>query len=532
MFRDRDFDPKGGLPPAAAAVTQDLGLDALFDAMAAGEEFLREVARRAVLTGLRDPAEIGYRQSILADCLEQPAVVREMYAIAVEALERERRIWGWTLNRYPEGLLHRSLDVLEALLELLRALRRIAEAHSREFRSAGFTRLFATLAQELDEAYLEKVRGELVRLRFREGVLLSAALGAGHKGTRYVLRKPRETVQGLLGRLQAWVGQVGASEKSRYVYQVADRDEAGLQALGELRNRGLAGVAGALGQSADHVVGFFAMLRAELGFYVGCLNLRDRLAAKGEPITIPRPLPQEEDTLRVRGLYDAALSLSLAGRVVGNEVSADHRPLVVITGANRGGKTTFMRSVGQAQLLMQCGLFVPAESYEGSVCAGVLTHYKREEDPGMRSGKLDEELGRMSALIDQVRRGSLVLLNESFASTNEREGSQIARQVVRALLEAGVRVFYVTHLHDLAQGFYREEPRAALFLRAERLSDGRRTFRVVEGEPLPTSYGVDLYQRIFREAQPQDEARAAGERGPDSAARPAAAVDPPVGERV
>jgi DNA mismatch repair ATPase MutS len=115
----------------------------------------------------------------------------------------------------------------------------------------------------------------------------------------------------------------------------------------------------------------------------------------------------------------------------------------------------------------------------------------------MRSGKLDEELSRMSSLVDKMTPNSIVLLNESFASTNEREGSEIARQIVRALLESGIKVFYVTHMFDLAQGFYCSKIDTAQFLRAERLTDGRRTFRLVEGEPLPTSHGEDLYKRIF-----------------------------------
>ena len=147
--------------------------------------------------------------------------------------------------------------------------------------------------------------------------------------------------------------------------------------------------------------------------------------------------------------------------------------------------------------MMQCGMFVPAESFRANVCDRLFTHFKREEDAGMRSGKLDEELSRMSAIVDSMTPNSIVLLNESFASTNEREGSEIARQIVRALVETGIKVFYVTHLFDLAQGFYLAKMDGALFLRAERLADGRRTFRLVEGEPLPTSYGEDLYRRIF-----------------------------------
>ncbi len=115
----------------------------------------------------------------------------------------------------------------------------------------------------------------------------------------------------------------------------------------------------------------------------------------------------------------------------------------------------------------------------------------------MKSGKLDEELSRMSDIADSISPGCLLLCNESFSSTNEREGSEIARQVVRALVEEGIRVFFVTHLYDLARGFYREGRDTALFLRAERQADGARTFKVVEGEPLSTSYGEDLYRRIF-----------------------------------
>ena len=115
----------------------------------------------------------------------------------------------------------------------------------------------------------------------------------------------------------------------------------------------------------------------------------------------------------------------------------------------------------------------------------------------MEGGKLDEELGRMSAIADQITRHSALLCNESFASTNEREGSEIARQVVLAMLRKQIRVFFVTHMYDLAHSLRAKEPDNALFLRAERQPGGRRTFRVTEGEPLPTSYGEDSYRRVF-----------------------------------
>jgi DNA mismatch repair ATPase MutS len=188
--------------------------------------------------------------------------------------------------------------------------------------------------------------------------------------------------------------------------------------------------------------------------------------------------------------------------VITNDLQADDKLLVMITGANRGGKSTFLRAIGLAQLMMQCGMFVPAEAMHIKICDGVFTHFKREEDAAMQSGKLDEELARMDEIIGHLNPNSVLLCNESFASTNEREGSEIAGHIVRALLDTGIRVYYVTHLFSLAQGLFQEQRDHALFLRADRLGDGRRTFRIVEGAPLPTSYGEDLYRRIFAGAPP------------------------------
>jgi hypothetical protein len=398
-------------------------------------------------------------------------------------------------DKYPDSTLHRAVEVLGIFVELLKRLRHSADEHGTQFRSEGFRRFFEMLASELNNEYLGVVDDHLERLAFRHGMLISAALGKGARGINYILRKPSYTPQSWIERVQSWVTQLVAS--GGYLYEVHERDETGFRALSDLRSQGISHVATALARSTDHILSFFRMLRVELGFYIGCLNLRDRLAQKGEPLCLPQPLPANEPMLTSQALYDICLSLNMEDRVVGNDVPGDHKALVVITGANRGGKSTLLRSIGVAQLMMQCGMFVPAESFRANICHGVFTHFKREEDSSMVSGKLDEELKRMSTIVDQIRPHSIVLFNESFASTNEREGSEVARQIVRALLERDIKVLYVTHMFDLAEGFYLLQMDSALFLRAERLAEGRRTFRLLVGEPLPTSYGEDLYRLIF-----------------------------------
>ena len=115
----------------------------------------------------------------------------------------------------------------------------------------------------------------------------------------------------------------------------------------------------------------------------------------------------------------------------------------------------------------------------------------------MKSGKLDEELKRMSEIADHLNSNSMLLFNESFAATNEMEGSEIARQITSALLEKGIKVFFVTHQYEFARRLHDQNMENAIFLLAERKADGTRTFKLVEGEPLQTSYGEDLYRRIF-----------------------------------
>jgi DNA mismatch repair ATPase MutS len=132
-----------------------------------------------------------------------------------------------------------------------------------------------------------------------------------------------------------------------------------------------------------------------------------------------------------------------------------------------------------------------------NIVDGLFTHFKREEDATMKSGKFDEELSRMNQIVDLLTPHAFILFNESFAATNEREGSEIARQIVSALLEQGQRVAFVNHQFALAHGFLEKPLDSALFLRADRLEDGRRTFKLIEGEPLSTSFGKDVYREVF-----------------------------------
>jgi DNA mismatch repair ATPase MutS len=488
------------LPWNEGALTQDLGLDAVLNAMALDDHFLLEAAKVALLSGVTDLNTILYRQSVLLDCINNGRTVRDMYQLAVEAIVGARRVYWSSFLQYPTSTLQSAVETLRLFVALLRRLRTVADRHAGQFASDGFSRLFAMLKEELSDDYFARVESHLSRLKLRHGVLISAELGKGNKGRSYVLRKPHDDNR-------SWVTRLLAEKPPSYTFQLHPRDEPGARALSTLNDRGVNLVANALAQSTDHILSFFQMLRTELAFYIGCLNLHARLEQLSEPTCLPVPAPAGQRKLSFAGLYDVSLALSMGRKVVGNNVNADGKDIIIITGANTGGKSTFLRSVGLAHLMMQAGMFVPAGSFSSEVSNGLFTHYKREEDTAMESGKWDEELSRMSEIVGRLRPNSIVLFNESFASTNEREGSEIARQIVGALLNRHVRVLFVTHLYHFAQAVFDQKMANATFLRAERRPDGSRPFKLIEAEPLQTSYGEDLYRAIFLGGEKRGDAK-------------------------
>ena len=490
MFADREPAAQHTARVGEDDLVADLGLETLWAAMADGDKVVYGSVRSTLLAPLDDPGEIIYRQAVLADCLAQPTLTRELYGLAEQGLAADREIRRSMFSRRGEALVRRSIAVLEQYVVILRRLREIAEANADDVGSQGFQTFFATLRRELDDDWFEEVAAHLRQLRFDDGVLATARLGAQGQGIEYQLGAPRRG-RGLLRLIPPSV------PRPSFSYRIPPRDEAGGQQLGALRDRLVTIVADAVGQSTDHITAFFVALRAELGFYVGCVNLHQQLQAKGEPLAVPEPHPAGAVVRHARQLYDPCLSLLVPDRVQGNDLEADGRPLIVVTGANQGGKSTFLRSLGLAQLMMQAGMFVAAEAFAATVVGAVFTHYKREEDPSLTGGKLDEELARMSGVVSAIGDRDLLLSNESFAATNELEGSEIAVEVVRALLDRGSSIAFVTHLYDAAQRLHESDRERTVFLRAERGEGGQRPFALRPGRPLKTSFGEDLFRGTF-----------------------------------
>ena len=485
MHPELDFDVEAPPPAHAADLEQDLQLHLMWDAMAGGDDFLRAVSKAATLQPLIDADAIRYRQDAFGDCLRHPDEVRALYALSLEAREVNRGLLGLFRGGRPGSNLSSSTRTLSGLVEVIQRLRAQCAQNRPLFASSAFLGFFDMVAQELDDAYMEELKERLRELRFPGGVLMSARVGQGGRVEGQVLRRGLSRNRRLLSRI--------ALKRPVHSFTLPERDEAGANLLEDLRDRSLNDVSNAAAQASDHVQAFFAALRTELAFYLAQLNLHAALTASDAPCCagIVR------DDLDVRDLYDPCLALRVAAAPVGNGVTLHGESLVVITGANHGGKSTFLRALGVAQLMFQAGLLVPARGFAAPVSGMLFTHWAREEDVELERGKLDDELARMSVVVDRIRSGDLLLCNESFSSTNEAEGSELALDLTRALVAAGVRMRFVTHLYDFAHRLQGSGDPPAVFLRAPRDEGGERSYRLEQGDPLPTSFGVDLFDRRF-----------------------------------
>jgi DNA mismatch repair ATPase MutS len=494
MFREGERPLEGNESWGSEYLIQDLELAMIIDAMAEGDDFLKGVCRNVLLKPLTDPAALTYRQDILKDCISNESTVRRIYEIVVTCLEKERRESFWFGQTNPELIVYESAKILRILVMGFRQINKELSDAINKFSSSGFRKFLEQLNRELDDSYLNSIEEKLDNLKFPNGVSVSVNLGPGNVSTNHILLGPttkRKSINPL----------TKVSGGKHYTYNLPPRDEAGAQAVAEIRSESVSSIVGTLKEASESVLGYMKKLREEIAFYLGCLNLHRTVTDKGGELCFPVPAPSDGFSLSFEGLYDISLKISTGSDIVSNSIDADGKSLVIITGANRGGKSTFLRSIGQAQLMFQSGIFVPATSFRSDLKDSLFTHFKREEDRGMTMGKLDEELARMSEILDHVSGNSMILFNESFSSTNMREGSEISFNIVSALKEKGLKIFFVTHNYEFASRIEEHTKSGTLFLRAERKDDGTRTYRIIAGRPSETGYSLDLYRSIFNEEE-------------------------------
>ena len=238
----------------------------------------------------------------------------------------------------------------------------------------------------------------------------------------------------------------------------------------------------------------------ELLYYVRWAEYWEARAGEGWVFCKPEVLDGDGRAMDARGFYNLKLTLvEKPETTVRNDLSfsAEQR-VYLLTGANRGGKTTVTQAVGQLFVMAQGGLYVPAEKFAYAPTDGVYTHFPADEDKTLDLGRLGEECQRFRDLFQLCTEQSLLLLNESFSTTSFEEGYYIATDAVHAILYRGLRCIYNTHMHKLAMDLTGEEAgpeyagACSLIVRSE---DHRRSFRIETAPPEGSSYARDIAEK-------------------------------------
>ena len=267
-----------------------------------------------------------------------------------------------------------------------------------------------------------------------------------------------------------------------------------------------------------HILSFCAELSKQLSFYIACIEIVKFMDNKQIKNVFPEICTDKSNNagkkIQAKNLLDFGLLLpknygdegSVSDKITANDFEDCENAVYLISGANQGGKTTFLKSVGIAQLFAQAGLKVPAEEYKCPVFNNFFSHFSKDEDEDLNFGKLAEELTRIKKAMPQIAGNALVLFNESFATTTESEGFEIASDILRALSEAEEppKIFFVTHNYPLLKK--RREVSKLLANGAEIknliVREGEnpadRTYKIVEGEPQENINTMDFFEKLTK----------------------------------
>lgn len=206
-------------------------------------------------------------------------------------------------------------------------------------------------------------------------------------------------------------------------------------------------------------------------------------------------------SMEAKDIYNLKLAVTMKNKdeIVYNDLKFDNEHTIyILTGANRGGKTTITQAVGLMFVLAQGGVYVPASSFAYKPVDCIYTHFPADEDKTMDLGRLGEECVRFKDIYFKCTLNSLLLLNETFSTTSFEEGFYIAKDSVRALLKKKVRTIYNTHMHKLASDIDEinkdsyDIKAASLIMKSD---GGKRSFKVEIARPEGMSYARDIAEK-------------------------------------
>ena len=533
-------------------VMHDLGLEAFCKAASDDDKERRLITN--VLSQITDDVSVAdYRRAIFADILNLP----ELRTTMMQLFERIQFLKDFsTMHKTSDeelGLWHlfHRLDELDDYIRIVETMRDCLS--DERIQSEGLKNLKDYVASLYEDACFAEMKTDIAALKMKTSEVQSVTLGinvnerfeATSIGLVSVNRKPfkksnivsnfadavaakdkirdnadwdgdlhyqlieKEEKRGMIEYMKEEGGLLGAASviaNATTVNPSADDLAAGSTFyLDAVMNKVLRSLVKKLRDTltkyADVAIMNVSGLVPEFLYYIRCAGLINRLMEKGCVFCEAQPETEVETSMTAEGFYNLKLAMNMenAKEIVPNDLIFDKNHTVyILTGANRGGKTTITQAVGQLFILAQGGLFVPAESFRYVPCDCVYTHFPADEDKTMDLGRLGEECVRFKEMFSAATGKSLLLLNETFSTTSFEEGYYIARDSVKALLTKAARTIYNTHMHKLGEDagdFSLENTGAGAASLIMKTEDGRRSFKVALARPEGSSYAKDIAEK-------------------------------------
>lgn len=225
----------------------------------------------------------------------------------------------------------------------------------------------------------------------------------------------------------------------------------------------------------------------EIQFYLAWLDYVRPLRQVGLSFNYPK-LCDTTEHLYSFGGFDLALAATLRENTVTNDFILNApEQIIVVTGPNQGGKTTFARAFGQAHYLASLGLCVPGSEAALYLFDNILTHFGREEDLSTLSGKLQDDLVRLHQLLEKATSRSIIIINEIFSSTTLSDALSLGGRMMDAFVALGAPTMVVTFLDELAS----HSPQTVSMMSLVRPEDpAERTYQIVRKPPDGLAYAI------------------------------------------
>lgn len=433
---------------------------------------------------------INERQNILRDFLTFPELLVDMQKICLDAQNNKFIVHDLVYSRVtPKMKLIENLRVtnksLEVPIELLTTMR------YKEFLSKTLSDFYKQLSKVDLLNEIKKKINEIAGWILSDCVTFNVQYGSGFKlksahvaseGSHFVHPKPHFGKQKKI-----------SSDAYEFAYNLDFLLD--LQ-TGNLIERGVQNMCSIISSVNSYILSFCRGLSRQLLFYSAAVKVVNFSKQIGCSFIFPQ---FQSKIIKAKALYDFGLLTADGSRKgkISNDFLEEEDYFYLISGANQGGKTTFLKSIGIAQLFAQNGLPVFADEYDCPVYKNLVSHFPKDEDTALSQGKLAEELTRFHDSLPLMKDSALVLLNESFATTTEKEGYEIAFDVLKALSKVRPSLFFVTHnfrllksIKEISKMLENNVHLRSLIVCAGKSSTDR-TYTIIPGEPQEEIYGLE-----------------------------------------